>query len=99
MPANKKYLTKSISQRFAKISAGLIGGYLVTVSFYMALALWTNPVNVLMTLLFGGFILWAGLLVVAFLSKNGWKTWGIYLLITLLFSIIIYVGKIHNPVI
>ena len=39
MPANKKYLTKSTSQRFAKISAGLDGGYMVTESRHIALCL------------------------------------------------------------
>lgn len=98
MPANKKYLTKSPIQRFAKISAGMIGGYFVTVSLHLALALWINHVDVLMTLRFGGFVLWVGLLIVAFLAKNGWKTWGIYLGITLVFSFAFYLGKIYHPV-
>lgn len=98
MPANKKYLTKSVSQRIAKISAGLIGGYLVTVSLHMALSYWIDHVNVLLTLRFGGFILWAGLLILAFIGKNGWKTWAVYLLVTLVFSIIIYFGKIYIPI-
>ena len=99
MPANKKYLTKSPIQRFAKISAGLLGGYLVTVSFHMALAFWINHVDVLMTLRFGGFILWASLLIVAFLSRNGWKTWAVYLGITLVFSFVIYLSKIYHPIV
>lgn len=100
MPANKKYLTKSASQRFAKISAGFLGGYLVTITFFMALAFWIKPhVDVLLTLRYGGFMFWAGLLIVAFLAKNGWKVWGIYLLLALLFSVIIYFGKMHNPII
>lgn len=98
MPANKKYLTKSVSQRFAKISAGMVGGYLVTVSCHLALAFWINHVDVLMTLRFGGFILWVGLLIIAFLAKNGWKTWGVYLLITLFFSFAIYLGKTYHPI-
>ncbi|MDT0686030.1 hypothetical protein [Autumnicola psychrophila] len=99
MPANKKYLTKSKSQRFAKISAGLIGGYLVMESLHIALAFWVNHVHVLMTLRFGGFILWSALLILAFLAENGWKIWAIYLLLTLLFSILIYFGKSYNPII
>ena len=98
MPANKKYLTKSASQRFAKISAGFIGGYLVTLSFYMALAFWLDHVVVLMTLQFAGFILWAVLMVLAFVGKNGWKTWGIYLLLTLFFGLFIYFGKTYSPI-
>lgn len=97
MPANKKYLSTP-SQRFAKISAGLVGGYLVTISLHLALAYWFNHVNVLMTLRFGGFILWVGLLIVAFLVKNGWKIWGIYLLITLVCASIFYLSKTYNPI-
>lgn len=97
MPANQKYLSTP-TQRFAKITAGLLGGYMVTMSLHLALAYWINHVNVIMTLRFGGFILWAGLLIVAFLVKNGWKIWGIYLLITLFFSVFIYIGKIYNPI-
>lgn len=98
MPANKKHLTKSVSQRIAKITAGFVGGYLVTVSFFMALAFWMDHKDVLLTLGFGGFILWTGLLIVAFLAKNGWKTWGIYLLLILVFSLIIYFGKTYHPI-
>ncbi|XCF05632.1 hypothetical protein ABI125_13000 [Tamlana crocina] len=98
MPANPKYFS-SPWQRFAKISAGFIGGYLVTITFHMALSFWLNHVNVLITATFTGFILWASLMVIAFLSKNGWKIWGIYLLLSLLFSVIIYIGKMCNPII
>lgn len=99
MPANKKYLSTSPFQRFAKISAGLLGGYMVTVSLFLALSLWINHVNVLMTLLYGGFIFWAFLFVFAFLMKNGWKVWAIYLVITLVCCGLIYLGKIYNPII
>lgn len=98
MPANKKHLTKSGWQRFAKISAGFLGGYLVTVSLFLALAYWVDHKAVLLTLRFGGFMLWAALLVVAFLGRNGWKTWGIYLLLTLVFSLIVYFSKTYHPI-
>lgn len=99
MPANKKYLTNSVSQRFAKISAGFIGGYTITVTLHMALALWIDHVNVLMTLRYAGFLLWAVLFLLAFLARNGWKIWGIYLLAALFFSALIYVGKIYSPIV
>jgi hypothetical protein len=47
---------------------------------------------------FSGFILWVVLMIVAFLAKNGWKIWGIYLLLTLIFCGIIYLGQIYNPI-
>ena len=39
------------------------------------------------------FILWAALMIIAFLFKNGWKVWGIYLLCILLLGMIIYFNK------
>lgn len=98
MPANPKYLTQSKWQRFAKITAAILGGYFVSVSFHMALASWLNPANSIITSAFSGFILWVALMVIAFLAKSGLKIWGIYLLITLVFSSIIYLGRIYNPI-
>ncbi|MDW3209788.1 MAG: hypothetical protein R8N23_07970 [Reichenbachiella sp.] len=97
MPANKKHLTKSLHQRIAKISAAIIGGYLVTMSLHLVLALWLDRATVLITATFTGFILWAALMVVAFLGRNGWKTWGIYLLLTAFFMGVVYVGKMYLP--
>lgn len=96
MPANPKYLAKSNWQRFAKISAGILGGYMVSMSLHLALASWLNHINVIVTLAFTGFILWAILMIFAFLAKNGWKIWAIYLLTTLLFSGLVYLGKTYN---
>ena len=93
MPANPKYLTSSPLQRLAKITAGFIGGYLVTQTFHMALALWWDVGNMVMTLRFGGFVLWAVLMILAFLAKNGWRVWGLYLLISLFFYLLIFLGK------
>lgn len=88
MPANKKYLA-SPGQRILKISAGFIGGYMVTQGFHLVLALYWNIPNALITLSSLGFILWVVLLILAILSKNGWKIWGLYLLISLLFFVLI----------
>lgn len=97
MPANTKYLTKSFHQRFAKITAGILGGYLVTSALFLVLALWVDHGAVLVTLKFGGFIVWCALLIVAFLFKNGWKAWGIYLLAFLLLAAIFYFTTSHFP--
>jgi hypothetical protein len=93
MPANPKYLTQSKWQRFAKITAAILGGYFVSVTFHLALAAWFCRPQILMTMAFSGFILWVALMVVAFLAKSGWKIWGIYILLTLVFSLIIYLGQ------
>ncbi|MBP1221937.1 hypothetical protein [Flavobacterium sp. 1355] len=98
MPANPKYLTQSIWQRFLKITAAILGGYFVSVSFHLALASWLNRANVLITMAYSGFIVWVALMVIAFLAKNGWKIWGVYLLLTMLFCIIIYFGQTSNPI-
>lgn len=99
MPANKKYLTPSPAQRFAKISAAILGGLIVAVMFHMALASWLDHVTVIITSTFSAFILWAVLMVVAFLGKNGWKIWGIYLLASLVLGAIFYFGNQTNPIV
>lgn len=98
MPANPKYLTQSIWQRFAKITAAILGGYFVSITFHLALASWFNRANVLITMAFTGFILWVALMVVAFLAKSGWKIWGIYILLSLFFYLLIYLGQTYNPI-
>lgn len=92
MPANKKHLTRSVYQRFAKISAGFLGGYLVTITFFLVLSFWLDRASIIVTMIFGGFILWAGLMVIAFLFKNGWIAWTVYLLVSICLSMIIYVN-------
>lgn len=98
MPANPKYLTQSKWQRFAKITAAILGGYFVSVTFHLALAAWFNRANILMTMAFSGFILWVVLMVIAFLAKSWWKIWGIYILLTLVFVLFIYLGQTYNPI-
>lgn len=86
MPANKKHLS-SPRQRILKITAGFIGGYAVMLSFHTVLTLVFPKGDVVATAIFSGYILWAILLLFAFLARNGWKIWGIYILLTLLFGI------------
>ncbi len=97
MPANAKYLTASPWQRFAKISAGILGGYMVAMTLHLALASWVNHVNVLITSTFSGFIVWVSLMIVAFLSKSGWRIWLLYFLITIVCLSIACLGKFQNP--
>ncbi len=94
MPANKKHLTNPI-QRLAKISAGFIGGYLVTMSFFFMISLWLDRAATMVTMVYGGFILWTALLVGAFLFKNGWLAWGLYLVLTLVFASLFYWSSAH----
>ncbi|RYY54047.1 MAG: hypothetical protein EOO09_15815 [Chitinophagaceae bacterium] len=85
MPANKKYLSTP-GQRVLKISAALPGGYMVTTSFHLFLMAFTSPGPVILTMNFSTWLLWAGLMILAFLAKNGWKIWGWYLIATLVFA-------------
>lgn len=98
MPANPKYLTKSSWHRFAKISAGILGGYIISALFHMVLSLYIPAhKEVLITSAFTLFILWGGLLLVPYLFRNGWKIWGIYLLAILLLYLFFYLGNSKNP--
>ena len=99
MPANKKYLTPSPWQQFAKISAAIIGGLMVAVTFHMALASWFDHVVVIITSTFSTFMLWAVLMVLAFLAKNGWKIWGLYLLISIVLGAVYYFGIQTLPIV
>jgi len=92
MPANSKYLTTSGWQRLVKILAGFVGGFLVSISLHIALATWINRPYVIMTSSFTAFLLWAGLMILAFLAKNPWKIWAIYILTTVFFSLLAYYG-------
>ena len=87
MPANKKHLTKSPFQRFMKITAGFVGGYAVMISAHLALASVFSKDAVVATAFFSGYILWAILLLCAFLARSWWKIWLIYLAITAICSL------------
>lgn len=86
MPANKKYLSSPF-QRFLKITAGFFAGYMLMLAFHNFMTLFCERKNIVMLSGFSGYIIWAILLLLAFLSKNGWYIWGIYLCLTLLLSI------------
>ncbi|WEK34621.1 MAG: hypothetical protein P0Y53_19210 [Candidatus Pseudobacter hemicellulosilyticus] len=91
MPANKKYLTTSPLQRTLKITAGIAGGFLVSIALHQFLMLFLPKKEVIVTMPFTAYLVWAVLMVVAFLATNGWKIWGWYLLSSvLLFSPYIY---------
>jgi len=99
MPANKKYLTMSSWQRFAKISAGIVGGYIISALLHIALAYWLpNPEIVLITSVYTLYILWVAIIILSFLAKNGWKLWALYLAIIIVLSVLIYFGKAYNPI-
>lgn len=93
MPANLKHLS-STGQRILKITAGILGGFILTLLFHNAIgAVLKEKGGIIITSAFSSFFLWAALMVVAFLAKSGWKIWGIYILLMLIFGLIIFLSK------
>ncbi|GAA5029769.1 hypothetical protein GCM10011506_18330 [Marivirga lumbricoides] len=98
MPANKKHLSPSFHQRFAKITAGFIGGFMIVVTFFLILAHLIDHRVALFTLKFAGFIVWCAFMIIPFLFKNGWKAWAVYLAIILFLSAILYFLIQNSPI-
>lgn len=93
MPAKKEYLT-SKGQRALKITAGLIGGYCLAITFQMMIAtIIPYQTAVILTGAFSVFICWVALMVIAFLARNGWVIWGIYLAGITVCGFVIYLLK------
>lgn len=93
MPANPKHLS-STGQRILKITAGILGGFILTILFHNTIgAVLEEKGVIIMTSAYSSFILWAALMVVAFLAKNGWKIWGVYLCLIAVFGLIIFLNK------
>jgi len=87
MPANKKYLTQSPWLRLSKILAGSFGGYAVMMSLHLFFTAFLPKEDVIITACFTGYILWAFLLLYAFIARNVWKVWGLYMLLTVIFAL------------
>jgi len=85
MPANKKHLTGSPWQRLLKVTAAFVGGYMVTMSLHLFLMVFVDKATIFITMKFSVYILWAVLMIVAFLSRSGWKIWVVYLGLSLIF--------------
>ena len=97
MPANKKHLTASPWQRFLKTTAAFAGGYMVTMSLHLLLMTFLDRTAVFITMRFSVYILWAVLMLVAFLARSGWKIWGIYLGLSLIFFLPYLLGLVGKP--
>ncbi|WP_057940158.1 hypothetical protein [Algoriphagus resistens] len=93
MPANKKYLSQSPWIKFGKLSAAIVGGLLASVSFHMALAIWTDRTVILPTAVYTAFIIWVGLMLVSYWVPRVWQAWGLMALIALISALAIYLGR------
>ena len=72
MPAKREYLTTN-GQRALKITAGLIGGYVLAAALHLMMGvLLPYRTEVILTGAFSIFILWVTFMVLAFLARNGW---------------------------
>ncbi len=93
MPANKKYLSSGW-QRFAKVTAAILGSLLISSFLFAALAFWLPDYKTaVVTSVFGLFPVWIILMVVPFLFENGWKCWLYYLGILVLLYVLIHFGR------
>lgn len=100
MPANPKYLNTNKWQRFAKISAGILGGLLVSETLHLAITQWWfgDFRMVIYTWLYSIFLVWMTFLFIPFFFNNGWKCWGIYLLLITCFVGAFLLGKTYHPI-
>lgn len=88
MPANKEYLTRSTKERIAKVSAAVLGGFLVAASSMIAFASWTeNPKVVFMSYTYLMLIIWCALMLIAFLFRKAWQCWVVYGSIIVVFAV------------
>ncbi|PXX98071.1 hypothetical protein DF185_17230 [Marinifilum breve] len=93
MPANPKYLS-SKGQRVLKVSAAILGGYILATMAHLLLGVIVpNKGVVIITAAYSTFFFWILFMILAFLFKSGWKAWGVYLLASLLLAVIIYVVR------
>lgn len=94
MPAKQEYLSGT-GQRILKISAGFLGGYMLSLAIHLLIAAVFPALQaeVMLTAAYFIFFLWVVFMILAFMSKNGWKIWGIYLSSTIIIGVIIYLLK------
>lgn len=96
MPANKKHLEASIWQRTLKITAGLVGGFLISITFHLFLMYFFPSPPIYTTMYVTGYVLWAILFILAFLADNGYKIWLIYIGLILMFYLPYIIAPLHT---
>lgn len=94
MPARQEYLSAT-GQRILKITAGLVGGYMLSLAVHLLIAALFPALqaDVMLTAAYLIFLLWVVFMIIAFMAKNGWKIWVIYLSSTIILGAIIYLLK------
>ncbi len=94
MPAKQEYLSTT-GQRILKISAGFLGGYMLSLAIHLFIAAIFPALQagIMLTAAYFIFFLWMVFMILAFMAKSGWKIWGIYLSATAVLGVIIYLLK------
>ncbi|UZR99654.1 hypothetical protein [Chondrinema litorale] len=93
MPANKKYISSSLWIKFGKLSAAILGGLLASISFHMALAIWTDRSVIIPTAVYSGFVIWVAFMIVTYWVPKVWQAWTLLGAITLVCTIAISLGQ------
>ena len=100
MPANPKHLNTNKWSRIGKISAAILGGYLVTSFFHLAIVQWVHNFKITInTWRFSLYLIWMFFLFLPFFFKQAWKCWVLYLSVMILFALVFYLGRIYHPII
>lgn len=93
MPANPKYLSSG-KQRAAKITAGLIGGYILSALFHFVLGnLLQNKAAVVATSVYTLYMLWMLLFIIPFVMKSGGKAWLYYTIGIVLLAVLAFLTR------
>ena len=86
MPAHSKYLTTK-GQRAVKIVTAIVGGYFLSATFHLFLAVFPATRDTVIILSsFSFFLVWGGLMVAVFLVRNAWNALGLFIALTVLFG-------------
>jgi len=79
MPANPKYLSNKW-QRAGKVSAAILGGFIVTTAVHMSIGiLLEDKTGLVLTSIWSSWVMWIALMLVAFSFKKAWKVWLLYI--------------------
>lgn len=90
MPANQKYLSQSPWLKYGKLSAALFGSFIAAIAVHLALAAWFDLIIVVGASMFSFFILWVGLMLIAYWIRRVWQVWGLLAVLIVLSVVAIY---------
>ena len=96
MPANKKYLTRSKWAKAGKFLAAILGGFLSSTAFHLALASVFDTVIVWGTAIYTTFILWGFFILWVYWIRVAWKAWLVSFAVVAVSAVVIYVSKIQG---